>query len=386
MLLLLLSLGTLAGWAVVRLGALLPTRAHGTRHPVFVWSLTLPVWIVLAGVTAAFAPTAGYLWTLPLLVAGIGLLAVPVEHVPVLRAISVLVLAVSGTLWLRDNVELLRFVVAVFGRLPLITPVWAYAALMAACGAMVVPPFIAAAAATKPIVRPSLVTAVLLVAVVVAAGLAYAAPAYTFAQPQRRHARVIVEPDATTATYEVASQEPGLDLDLGAPVGWYRATDPPVASVPAARLAQPFVFRTTAPSPGPPPGAISELSLKEVSGGTELTMTITPSQAGLSAVFVAPEGVLPQRSNLPGRMIRGRWTALYFGVPTDGATWHASFKSGVESKLPASAGVIMSSRFPGGTGWQSLPAWLPQDHAVWDLDVAWILKTPPVIPPVPAIR
>ena len=57
-----------------------------------------------------------------------------------------------------DNVGLLRFVVAVFGRLPLITPVWVYAALMMACGAMVVPPLIAAAAATKPMVRPSLVT------------------------------------------------------------------------------------------------------------------------------------------------------------------------------------------------------------------------------------
>ena len=386
MLLLLLALGTLAAWAVIRLGAVLPARTHGSRHPVFVWSLTLPIWIVLAGVTAAFAPTAGYLWTLPLLVAGIGLLAVPVEQVPAVRAISVVVLAVSGTLWLRDNVELLRFVVALFGRLPLITPVWVYPALMLVCGTMVVPPFIAAAAATKPIVRPSLVTAALFVAVVVTAGLAYAATAYTFAQPQRRHARVIVEPDAATATYEVGSQEPGLDLDTSAPVGWYRATDAPKASVPASRLALPFVFRTTAPSPGPAPGSISAFSLKQVSGGTELTMTIAPQQPGLSAAFALPEGVLPQRSNLPGRVVRGRWTAFYIGVPTDGATWHASFKSGLESKLPSSAGLILSSRFPGGTGWQSLPSWLPQDHAVWELNVAWILRTPAVIPPVPALR
>ena len=50
-----------------------------------------------------------------------------------------------------------------------------------------------------------------------------------------------------TATYEVGSQEPGLDLDSGAPGGWYRATDMPKASVTVGRYPQPFVFRTTAP-------------------------------------------------------------------------------------------------------------------------------------------
>jgi hypothetical protein len=235
-------------------------------------------------------------------------------------------------------------------------------------------------------VRPSLVTAALFVLVVVTAGFAYAAPAYTLVQPQRRNARVIVEPDAATATYEVASQEPGLDLDTGAPGGWSRVTDAPKTSVPSGRFALPFVFRTTAASPGPAPATISEFSLKEVGGGTELAMTITPQQPGLAAAFVLPDGVLPQRSNLPGRVARGRWIALYFGVPADGATWRASFKAGVESRLVSAAGLVTSSRFPGGSGWQSLPAWLPQDHAVWDLDVSWILKTPPVIAPVPAIR
>ena len=95
--------------------------------------------MVLAGVTAALAPGAGYLWTLPLLVAGLGLLAVPATNATAIRAISVVVLAVAGTLWLRDTVELLRFMVALLGRMPFITPVWVYAALMLACGAMVGP-------------------------------------------------------------------------------------------------------------------------------------------------------------------------------------------------------------------------------------------------------
>jgi hypothetical protein len=384
--LMLLALGVLAGWSVVRIGALLPRRAHAPRHPVLVWSFTLPVWILLAGGMAAGAAPAGYLWTLPLLIAGIGLLAVPVANVAALRAISVVVLAVSATLWLRDATELLRFVVALLGRLPLITPVWAYAALMLAAGAMVAPPFIAAVAATRPLLRPSILTAVLLVAVVVTSGFAYAAPAYTYAQPQRRQARLIVEPSATTATYEVGSQEPGLDLDSGAPGGWYRATDTPKSSIVVGRYPQPFVFRTTGPVPGEPPATVSEFSLKQVAAGTELTMTIVPKAPGLTAIFTLPEGVQPQRTSLPGIVARGRWRAVYMGVPDAGVTWRASFKTGVEAKLPATLGTVLSSRYPGGSGWQSLPPWLPQEHVVWDLDLAWILPAPSVIPPVPAIR
>lgn len=386
MFLMLLALGVLAGWLVVRLGSLLPARAHGPRHPILVWSLTLPLWVAMAGVTAAFAPGAGYLWTLPLLVAGVGLLAVPSSSAPAVRAVSVVVLAVAGTLWLRDTVELLRFMVALLGRMPFVTPVWAYAALMLACGAIVAPPFVAVAAASSPLVRPSVVTAALLLTVVVTAGLAYAAPAYTFTQPQRRFMRVLTEPAATTATYEVGSQEPGLDLDAGAPAGWYRATDTPQATVPVGRLSSPYVFRATAPSPGVAPAAISAFAIRPVAAGVEVTMTVTPQARGLTAAFVLPEGVQPSRSNLPGILVRGRWRAAYIGVPPEGVTWRASFRNGFESQLPATQAVVSSPRFPGGSGWQSLPAWLPQEHAVWDVSLTWVLAPPTVIPPVAPLR
>ena len=101
--------------------------------------------------------------------------------------------------------------------------------------------------------------------------------------------------------------------------------------------------------------------------------------------FTLPEGVVPQRSSFPG-IVRGRWRAVYMGVPQTGVTWQASFKTGAESQLPSTLAAVVSSRYPGGNGWQSLPSWLPQEHVVWDLDLAWILRTPPVIPPVPAIR
>ena len=385
MFLMLLALGILAGWLAVRLGALLPARAHGPRHPILVWSVTLPLWVVLAGVTAAFAPGAGYLWTLPLLVAGLALLAVPAGNATAVRAISVVVLAVAGTLWLRDTMELLRFMVALLGRLPVITPVWIYAAMMLACGAMVVPPFIAAVAATKPVLRPSVLTAGLLVAVVVTTALAYAAPAYTYNEPQRRHLRVLTEPEASTSTYEVGSQEPGLDLEANAPSGWYRATDVPKTTVPFGRFGAPYVFRATAPSPGAAPATVSAFTLKQVAAGTELTMTIVPKTPGLTAAFVLPEGLQPSRTSLPGVVVRGRWRAAYVAVPAEGVTWRASFKTGAEPKLPSTQAVIWSTRFPGGAGWQSLPAWLPQEHVVWDVNLAWILAPPVVITPPAAI-
>jgi hypothetical protein len=386
MFLMLVALGVLAGWAAARLGAMLPVRAHGPRHPVLVWSIALPAWIVLAGVTGAFFPSAAYLWTVPLVVAGVLLLAVPGVSVHAVRVVSLVILGVCGTLWLRDISDLLAFLVALFGRLPLITPVWVYAVVLMMAGLMIAPPLIGAISSTRPLVRPSFVTALLLLVVVIATGFAYAAPAYTFAQPQRRSARVLIEPGASTATYEVGAQEPGLDLEVGAPGGWYRATDAPKFSVPIDAYSSPFVFRTTAASPGAPPATVSGFTLKAVPGGTELTMTITPQAPGLAVAFVLPEGVVPSRSSLPGIVARRRWRATYIAIPTDGVTWRASFKPGMETRLPATAALLRSQRFPGGGGWQSLPAWLPQEHTVWSMDVFWSLPVPAPIPPVPALR
>jgi hypothetical protein len=115
-------------------------------------------------------------------------------------------------------------------------------------------------------------------------------------------------------------------------------------------------------------------------------MTVVPTAPGLAVVFVLPERVRPARANLPGRVVRGRWWATYVGVPPEGITLRAAFKTGDESRLPATLAIVSSNRFPGGSGWQSLPAWLPQEHVVWDLDVAWIIKPPAIIPPVPPLR
>ena len=109
-------------------------RARGMRHPSVTWSLTLPLWMAMAVAALWVAPGAAFLWTLPLLAAGILLLLTPPDSDPALRITSIVVLAVTATLWLRDTVELLRFMVAVFGRLPIVTPVSVYAGVMTGGG------------------------------------------------------------------------------------------------------------------------------------------------------------------------------------------------------------------------------------------------------------
>lgn len=380
---LLILTGITTGWCAMRVGRWIPARAHAPRHPMIAWSFALPVWIAAAGGMATIAPASGYLWTLPLLIAGAGLLLVPLEVAPV-RAVSTVVLGVAGAIWLRDSADLLQFTISIFGRLPLVTPVASYAALMLATGMMIAPPFVAATAAVRPVLRGSIVTAVLLILTAGAAALAYSAPAYTTERPQRRHFRVIVPAGGPAATYEVGSLEPGIDLHESAPRGWTRVSGAPESAVPVAAFPFPFVFRTTAPSPGPPPASIGAFTLTSVAAGTELAITVVPQAPGLTVVFALPAGVAPARSNLPGVEFGGRWRATFVGVPAEGLTWRAAFRAGHEAQLPQALAMVVSHRFPGGAGWQSLPPWLPQDRAVWSQDVAWILAPP--IPPVSPLR
>jgi len=109
-----------------------------------------------------------------------------------------------------------------------------------------------------------------------------------------------------------------------------------------------------------------------------------PQAQGMSAVFVLPPGVQPARSNLPGVVVAGRWRATFVAVPAEGVTWRASFRTDHEQALPGALAMIVAHRLPGGAGWQGLPAWLPQERAVWSMDAAWTLA--PAIAPVAPLR
>jgi hypothetical protein len=383
--LLLLAVGLMTAWSAARLGALLPPRAREVRHPLVPWSVALPIWIIVGELATWLAPGAAYLWLLPLLTAAIVLLAVPSRSSIGVRAASLVVLVVAAVLWLRDTSDLLRFMVATFGRLPLVTPVFVYAALISLAGAMIAPPFISMLVTQRPIERPSLITSLLLLAVAGTAGAAYLAPAYTHEEPLRRHARVMQEP-GKSAVWDVASIEPGLDLGEGAPAGWQPVAGAPEASLPIRRLPHPFVFRASAPAIESAPIGIASLSVDPVAGGTELSISVVPRQPGLVLSFVLPAGLRPARASLPGVIRSERWTATYVAPPSDGVLFRASFGPG---PVPALKNFRVLATAQGSTadrGWQP-PSWLPRERTVWTAEATWIVDPFSLpIAPVPPLR
>ena len=383
--LLLLAVGITVGWSIARLGQWLPKRAHGIRHPLIAWSIALPVWVALGGGAVILAPAAAYLWLLPLLSAGLLLSVIPVSNAVAVRGVSAVVLLATAAFWLNPTVDLLYFTVANFGRLPVITPVFVYPALIAAAGLMLAPPLIATITKTKAFVRPSLETAVCLLAIAVTAGVAYVAPAYTNEEPLRRAARAVQDGDGP-AVWDVGSVEPGIDLLEDAPSGWMAAAGAPDAPVPVRPLPHPFVFRARGPSLGSPPIAIAALTAEPLAAGTELAVTVIPRDPGLTISFVLPDGLTPARSSLPGVVRRGRWTATYVAPTPEGVVFRAGFAEADPGRL-RDLRVVATALGPGdGSGWQP-PPWLPQSHTAWSVEASWIVA-PFALPiaPVPPLR
>ena len=387
--LLLIAVGMTVGWSVARLGQWLPRRAHPARHPSLTWSAALPAWIVVAALALWFAPAAAYLFTLPLAAAGLLLSPLPARNDAAVRVVSLVIFAVAGTLWIRETHDVLRFLVATMGRLPIVTPAFVYAALLSVAGLMIAPPIVATFASARPLIRPWLVTACLLLATAVATAAAWMAPAYTYEQPLRRYVRALQDGDAPQAIWEVASVEPGIDLADNAPGGWAAGSAAPSGgSVPWGRYRLPFVFHAMGPPLGPPPISIAGFTLKPLPEGVQLTLAVAPSESGLTVSFVLPAGLTPARSSLPGLQQLGRWTATFAAVPREGIAWEANFRGDVSEQLRQTHVGVMSPRFPGGEGWQQLPSWLPQDRAVWTATAAWSVPatSAPSIAPVPPLR
>ena len=156
--------------------------------------------------------------------------------------------------------------------------------------------------------------------------------------------------------------------------------------MPFRRFPHPFVFRTTGPSLGPAPITIASLTVEPVEAGSELAVTVMPRLPGLAVAFVLPEGLEPARSNLPGIVRLGRWTATYRAPTREGLVFRASFAA----STPAGCATCGSSPpRPGprdGSGWQP-PAWLPEARTAWTAEASWIVA-PFALPiaPVPPLR
>jgi hypothetical protein len=205
----------------------------------------------------------------------------------------------------------------------------------------------------------------------------------------RRYVRAIQEPGADHSVWMVGSLEPGLDLDAGAPSRWTMG-EPPVTSIPWGTLPQPFVFSTTTAPLGPSPAAITGFAVAPSDGGAGATVTLSvvPREPALSVSFVLPSGLTPARSNFPGALRLDRWTATFYAPPPEGIAWQASFASATPATLKGIRVAITAAGLRGAPGPQRLPAWLPQEQAVWSAWFTWVLdpSAPPPIEPVPPLR
>jgi hypothetical protein len=386
---LLVVCGVAAPWAVTRLARLLPERLRYLRSPASVWVTVLPLWAAMAMAMERLAPAAAHLWIVPLAAAGVLLAATPPSRDTLLRCASLGILAIVALFFLRDGLVLFHFLVAVFGRLPIVTPVGAYPGLVLLLGLMLVPPIAAAAIGLVHGPRRHGVTGVLLlVGLAVATALAYQADAYTNERPLRRSVLFLDDRIANRTLWEVAGNEPGLDLDLpSAEAGKWRPVnrDTPIGASIAIAAAE-GAFRFQGPGePAPPPATLTwrQTPAADAPDQVEFELTVTPAQEGLTAGLQLPAGVVPERAAPAGRLVDGRWRAAYAGIPASGIAFRGRVPASAAPELAKTVVVVASWRLPGAAG--GLPRWLPRERTDWSPRARWILPaaaaSPPAEPP-----
>ena len=139
------------------------------------------------------------------------------------------------------------------------------------------------------------------------------------------------------------------------------------------QLLYPFVFRTTGTAIGPPPARSAGFTTSVLDQGTEASISVIPQEPGVSVSFVLPAGLVPARSNLPGRSVGGRWIATFARYATGG---HQLARQLRQASAPR-PGHNPSDRVAGlGHGWPPR-RWLPQERAVWTGGGTWVLPMPP---------
>ena len=374
------SAGIAAGWLLSRAGALLPGRMHTERHPAAVWATVLPFWIIVSVAAMWFAPGASHLATIPLLAAGLLFLATPLDSGAAVRIASVIVLAAAASLWVSNTIDLVFYANALLGRLAIIAPVWAFAAILSIAGLFVVPPFIAAMTAGSPgLARPPIFTAFCVIALTVTGLAAYFGEAYSDRHPLRRFARYVQDDGTKTAMWEIGGSEPGLDVDLASGLEWRPDDGSTPRAVPVAPLRQPFVFTAAAP-PSETPATVS-VSTSRAGDALEMTVTVRPSDPSAFVTLMLPPGVKPVRSNLPGTIssANNRWRSTFVAPPADGVLRRVVLPAGAEPRLGETGVLVQTAGDPA--------AWMPRARTAWSVRSVYVMPIGPALPaPVPGVQ
>lgn len=355
---------------------------RGSLHPAARWVLALPAWAGAAVTVMVYFPGASYLTSIPLLAAGAFIAAINPRTGAAIRIVSVIVLAVAGAVVVRPAAMLLEFLAPVFGRFPIVTPVYAHPLLVAAAALYAAPPL--AAIAGRRDVSPGSRRVRTWQAVLVASALAAAAASvfasspYTPERPERRAARYVQDGTTKQVFWEVAGREPGLNL-AGTEswlAEWREVSGSPPTSAPIDAAGGPFIYRLAAPGPLVEPPARVSATLLEEAGETVLDVAVIPRQPGMRVDLYLPRGIEPAGSNLPGVATRGGWRAIYVAPPPEGIRFSVKLTSGVES-LPGARVVLWTAGVPEGRdlpgGSRVLPDWLPQHRVAWTARSVFVL-------------
>ena len=225
---------------------------------------------------------------------------------------------------------------------------------------MLVPPLVGTLISSQRLLRPSLWTAVALIAVAVATGMAYAAPAYTHDQPLRRVVRALQPAPDGSSVWEVGSTRararPGARrpwrLDARAGRGLRRR---PLGKA-AAALRLPHVGALARPCSGGDLTGVRAVDRR----GRRADRRCRPRQPGLTVSFLMPPGITPTRSNLPGVVRLGSWTATYVAIPAEGVLFRASVRIGpIPRARPRSASSCPLRNCLAATAGRGFRDWLP---------------------------
>ena len=360
--------GTLGAWTISRMGRLLPPGSRGSVQPAVAWTIILPFWLALAVAAQIFVPSAAYLAVVPLLCAGLALAVSPVRNAAGVRAASAVVLVLAGALWIDSAVILLHFAVAVFGRLPIVTPIYVYPLLLLVPGLFVVPPFVALVAGHDRRGRWQ----PLLGLFAFVAAWCWFAPAYTDDRPLQGSICYVNDASTGQARWQIAGNEPGIHVGVSVPLSASWQSGPPPASfgIPLRLPLGPFAFYNATTVAEPAPVTVAGSLVREQSG-TFIEIRAIPHEPALAVDFNLPDGVVPEGTNLAGRQMEGSpFVARYIALPAEGVTLRARITSADADRLESGGPdaramlVVVRNGLP-GAAWPVLPSWLPQEHIVW---------------------
>jgi hypothetical protein len=371
--------GVLGPWLLTRLALFAPERVRYLREPASIWVLTLPIWALITALFEIKAPLASPLWALSLAVAGAALAVVPPGRTTWMRAASVVVLAVTTLLFLSDGLTLFEFLVAVLGRLPIVTPLWVLPGFVTFVGLMIAPP---AAASLIGLVEGrrghGSMGGGLLAAFAITLALAYMAPAYTADRPARRSVVYVADMLTGQAWWEVGGNEPGVDLAQGAPQAtqWHqvdRAARIP-ASVTVGSAAGAFRFRRAGEASPVPARVMARIvPAADSPGQIDYEVAVTPLRAGVGATLHLPAAIVPVRATPVGVQCPLTWCSTFLAVPAEGITFKVRVPAAAAPSLASAAVTIGTSALPGSDG-RRLPAWLPHERTDWTTYAQWVVR------------